>query len=153
MLSTWKIAPALAAGCTVVHKPAEWSPVTAAILSRLVKEAGVFNTRVKLTGETPKGGEDAIARRDRNNSNDRDVARNRDNSDMARSNDRYAIRNGDYERNYNTDDADDADAQPLQRGFQPRGRDSQLNSVRPYYYQERPYYRSYGRSLFFSNGW
>ena len=29
MLSTWKIAPALAAGCTVVHKPAEWSPLTA----------------------------------------------------------------------------------------------------------------------------
>ena len=26
MLSTWKIAPALAAGCTVVHKPAEWTP-------------------------------------------------------------------------------------------------------------------------------
>src|SRR6266496_5057778 len=36
MLSTWKIAPALAAGCTVVHKPAEWSPVTADLLSRLV---------------------------------------------------------------------------------------------------------------------
>src|SRR6201996_2142030 len=34
MLSTWKIAPALAAGCTVVHKPAEWSPVTADLLSR-----------------------------------------------------------------------------------------------------------------------
>src|SRR6201992_200774 len=41
MLSTWKIAPALAAGCTVVHKPAEWSPVTADILARLVKQAGV----------------------------------------------------------------------------------------------------------------
>src|SRR4051794_19241278 len=41
MLSTWKIAPALAAGCTVVHQPAEWSPVTAAILAKLVKEAGV----------------------------------------------------------------------------------------------------------------
>jgi 5-carboxymethyl-2-hydroxymuconic-semialdehyde dehydrogenase len=41
MLSTWKIAPALAAGCTVVHKPAEWSPVTADLLSQLVKEAGV----------------------------------------------------------------------------------------------------------------
>ena len=27
MLSTWKIAPALAAGCTVVHKPAEDSPL------------------------------------------------------------------------------------------------------------------------------
>ena len=32
MLSTWKIAPALASGCTVVHKPAEWSPCTAALL-------------------------------------------------------------------------------------------------------------------------
>src|SRR5579864_734651 len=48
MLSTWKIAPALAAGCTVVHKPAEWSPVTADLLVRLAKDAGipdgVFNT-------------------------------------------------------------------------------------------------------------
>ncbi len=48
MLSTWKIAPALAAGCTVVHKPAEWSPITADLLVRLAKEAGlpdgVFNT-------------------------------------------------------------------------------------------------------------
>ena len=41
MLSTWKIAPALAAGCTVVHKPAEWSPITADMLAKLVKEAGV----------------------------------------------------------------------------------------------------------------
>ena len=41
MLSTWKIAPALAAGCTVVHKPAEWSPVTADLLVKLMLEAGV----------------------------------------------------------------------------------------------------------------
>jgi 5-carboxymethyl-2-hydroxymuconic-semialdehyde dehydrogenase len=41
MLSTWKIAPALAAGCTVVHKPAEWSPVTADLLARLCREAGL----------------------------------------------------------------------------------------------------------------
>jgi 5-carboxymethyl-2-hydroxymuconic-semialdehyde dehydrogenase len=41
MLSTWKIAPALAAGCTVVHKPAEWSPVTADLLPRLLLEAGL----------------------------------------------------------------------------------------------------------------
>lgn len=41
MLSTWKIAPALAAGCTVVHKPAEWSPVTANILARICREAGL----------------------------------------------------------------------------------------------------------------
>src|SRR4051812_29527168 len=41
MLSTWKIAPALAAGCTVVHKPAEWSPVTADMLAKLAKQAGL----------------------------------------------------------------------------------------------------------------
>jgi 5-carboxymethyl-2-hydroxymuconic-semialdehyde dehydrogenase len=41
MLSTWKIAPALAAGCTVVHKPAEWSPLTAALLSEICLEAGL----------------------------------------------------------------------------------------------------------------
>ena len=41
MLSTWKIAPALAAGCTVVHKPAEWSPLTASLLSELALEAGL----------------------------------------------------------------------------------------------------------------
>src|SRR6185503_18623172 len=41
MLSTWKIAPALSAGCTVVHKPAEWSPVTADLLSKLAKQAGL----------------------------------------------------------------------------------------------------------------
>src|SRR6195952_3573899 len=41
MLSTWKIAPALAAGCTVVHKPAEWSPVTADLLAKLAKQAGI----------------------------------------------------------------------------------------------------------------
>ena len=41
MLSTWKIAPALAAGCTVVHKPAEWSPVTADLLVRFIAEAGI----------------------------------------------------------------------------------------------------------------
>jgi 5-carboxymethyl-2-hydroxymuconic-semialdehyde dehydrogenase len=41
MLSTWKIAPALAAGCTVVHKPAEFSPLTARILSEIAHEAGL----------------------------------------------------------------------------------------------------------------
>ena len=55
MLSTWKIAPALAAGCTVVHKPAEWSPYTAAMLSEIAFEAGlpagVLNT-VHGFGET-----------------------------------------------------------------------------------------------------
>lgn len=41
MLSTWKIAPALAAGCTVVHKPAELSPLTAMLLAEIAKDAGI----------------------------------------------------------------------------------------------------------------
>lgn len=41
MLSTWKIAPALAAGCTVVHKPAELSPVTAHLLLEIAESAGL----------------------------------------------------------------------------------------------------------------
>ena len=41
MLSTWKIAPALAAGCTLVHKPAEFSPVTAKLLLEIAEEAGL----------------------------------------------------------------------------------------------------------------
>lgn len=41
MLSTWKIAPALAAGCTIVHKPAEFSPLSAALLAEISKEAGL----------------------------------------------------------------------------------------------------------------
>ena len=47
MLSTWRIAPALAAGNTVVLKPAEWSPLTATLLASVMEEAeippGVFN--------------------------------------------------------------------------------------------------------------
>ena len=41
MLSTWKIAPALACGCTVVHKPAEFSPLTARLLVEIAEEAGL----------------------------------------------------------------------------------------------------------------
>jgi 5-carboxymethyl-2-hydroxymuconic-semialdehyde dehydrogenase len=47
MLSTWRIAPCLAAGNTIVLKPAEWSPLTATRLAELLDEAelppGVFN--------------------------------------------------------------------------------------------------------------
>jgi 5-carboxymethyl-2-hydroxymuconic-semialdehyde dehydrogenase len=47
MLSTWKTAPALAAGCTVILKPAEWSPLSCSLLADLAGEAGlpagVFN--------------------------------------------------------------------------------------------------------------
>lgn len=40
MLSTWKLAPALAAGNSVIHKPAEWSPLSAALLAELTLDAG-----------------------------------------------------------------------------------------------------------------
>jgi aminomuconate-semialdehyde/2-hydroxymuconate-6-semialdehyde dehydrogenase len=40
-LFSWKIAPALAAGCTVVAKPSEVTPMTAYLLSELCIEAGL----------------------------------------------------------------------------------------------------------------
>lgn len=40
MLATWKLAPALAAGNSVILKPAEWSPLSASLLADLAHEAG-----------------------------------------------------------------------------------------------------------------
>ena len=41
MLATWKIGPALAAGDTVVLKPAEWTPLTASFFADLTLKAGI----------------------------------------------------------------------------------------------------------------
>jgi len=41
MLETWKLAPALASGCTVILKPAEWTPLSASLLPEIMTEAGV----------------------------------------------------------------------------------------------------------------
>ena len=41
LLSTWKLAPALAAGNTVILKPAEWAPLSASVLADLATEAGL----------------------------------------------------------------------------------------------------------------
>jgi betaine-aldehyde dehydrogenase/5-carboxymethyl-2-hydroxymuconic-semialdehyde dehydrogenase len=41
LLSTWKLAPALAAGNTVILKPAEWAPLSASLLADLADEAGL----------------------------------------------------------------------------------------------------------------
>ncbi|UJW29769.1 aldehyde dehydrogenase [Saccharothrix sp. AJ9571] len=57
MLASWKIAPALAAGNTVVLKPAEWSPMTASLLADITAGAGlpdgVFNV---VQGLGPEAG-------------------------------------------------------------------------------------------------
>ncbi len=41
LLASWKVAPALAAGNTVVLKPASWTPLTALRLAEICQEAGV----------------------------------------------------------------------------------------------------------------
>ena len=59
MLAAWKLAPALAAGCTVVLKPAEQTPLTTLEFARLVQEGipdlppGVLNV---VTGDGPVAG-------------------------------------------------------------------------------------------------
>jgi 5-carboxymethyl-2-hydroxymuconic-semialdehyde dehydrogenase len=78
MLESWKLAPALASGCTIVLKPAEWTPLSASLLPEIMTEAGVpdgvFNIvhgigeqagaalvahpgvpRISFTGETATG--------------------------------------------------------------------------------------------------
>jgi aminomuconate-semialdehyde/2-hydroxymuconate-6-semialdehyde dehydrogenase len=78
MLATWRIAPALAAGDTVVLKPPEWAPLTASLLADIAHDAGlpagVFNVvqglgpeagaalvshpgvdRISFTGSVPTG--------------------------------------------------------------------------------------------------
>jgi phenylacetaldehyde dehydrogenase len=41
LMASWKLAPALAAGCTVVLKPAEQTPLSALRLGQLIQEAGL----------------------------------------------------------------------------------------------------------------
>ena len=61
-MASQKIAPALAAGCTTVLKPAEQTPLTAIELARILEEAGappgVFNL---LTGFGPDAGAPLVA--------------------------------------------------------------------------------------------
>ncbi len=41
MMASWKVAPALAAGCTIILKPASYTPITAFMLADICHEAGV----------------------------------------------------------------------------------------------------------------
>ncbi|KAJ3278457.1 Aldehyde dehydrogenase 8 member A1, partial [Borealophlyctis nickersoniae] len=61
-LLTWKIAPAMAFGCTCVCKPSEFTSVTAWMLCSLIKEAGVPDGVVNMVfGTGPKAGAAIVA--------------------------------------------------------------------------------------------
>lgn len=58
VMAVWKIAPALAAGCTVVLKPAQETPLTALRLGELIAEAGFPDGVVNIvTGDGQAGAE------------------------------------------------------------------------------------------------
>ncbi len=62
---TRKVAPALAAGCTVILKPAEQTPLTALALAELAQRAGlppgVFNVLTASAAHTPRIGAELTA--------------------------------------------------------------------------------------------
>ena len=64
-LFTWKIAPAMAAGCTVVAKPSEVTPMTAYLMSKLCIEAGLPAGVLNIVhGLGPKVGSAIVAHKD-----------------------------------------------------------------------------------------
>jgi aminomuconate-semialdehyde/2-hydroxymuconate-6-semialdehyde dehydrogenase len=64
-LFSWKIAPALAAGCTVVAKPSEITPMTAYLLSKLCIEAGLPEGVLNIVhGTGAQAGSAIVAHRD-----------------------------------------------------------------------------------------
>ncbi len=64
-LFSWKIAPALAAGCCVIAKPSEVTPLTAYLLCRLLKKAGFPDGVVNIIhGNGPGAGAPIIEHKD-----------------------------------------------------------------------------------------
>jgi aldehyde dehydrogenase (NAD+) len=62
LMMAWKIAPALATGCTIVLKTSEKTPLSALLIAKLIEEAGYAPGVVNvLSGYGPTAGE-AIAR-------------------------------------------------------------------------------------------
>ncbi|MGH2793041.1 MAG: aldehyde dehydrogenase family protein [Actinomycetota bacterium] len=65
LMAAWKIAPAIAAGNTVVLKPSENTPLTALVLGEICKEAGVPDGVVNvLPGFGPGAGETLVSSMD-----------------------------------------------------------------------------------------
>jgi phenylacetaldehyde dehydrogenase len=62
MIALWKIAPALACGCTIVVKPSEETPMTALKLAELAQEAGIPKGVLNVVTGTGPGVGAALAR-------------------------------------------------------------------------------------------
>jgi betaine-aldehyde dehydrogenase len=65
LMAAWKLAPAICAGCTIVLKPAEETPLTALALAESFAEAGLPAGVVNIvTGDGPQVGARLVAHRD-----------------------------------------------------------------------------------------
>jgi betaine-aldehyde dehydrogenase len=65
LMAAWKLAPAICAGCTVVLKPAEETPLTALALAASFEAAGLPAGVVNVvTGDGPQAGARLVAHRD-----------------------------------------------------------------------------------------
>jgi betaine-aldehyde dehydrogenase len=57
MMAAWKIGPALAAGCTIVLKPAPGTPLTTLMFAELIKEAGIPDGVVNIISGSNDAGQ------------------------------------------------------------------------------------------------
>jgi 5-carboxymethyl-2-hydroxymuconic-semialdehyde dehydrogenase len=62
MLESWKLAPALASGCTVVLKPAEFTPLSASLWASIFEEAGLPTGVFNLVNGLGEGAGDALVK-------------------------------------------------------------------------------------------
>ena len=61
LMLAWKIAPALAAGCAVVLKPAEFTPLTAILFAQICESVGVPKGVVNIVPGGPEAGAALVA--------------------------------------------------------------------------------------------
>jgi len=64
LMLSWKVAPALAAGCTVVMKPAEYTPLTALLFAELCQEVGLPEGVFNLVNGNGRTGAALVAHED-----------------------------------------------------------------------------------------